>query len=201
MRSRASVALVSVFAHRGFLVMISSMVTFCAFFPPPTTRNAKSFAVKIPATWSSSSVTKTQSSLLAAMSCAASATDVEAEIWSAGLGFRARTVPGGALRVGRTRPAGFFFLFRSVSILRRMAYGVGGEQLSQDRRCGDDAYLVPLGHFGAAGAERRGGIAVGDVGGVGVEGWTGDARGAFRRKLGSCRLVAVFRGSAHGACV
>jgi hypothetical protein len=37
-------------------------------------------------------------------------------------------VPGGALRVGRTRPAGFFFLFRSVSILRRMAYTLGGEQ-------------------------------------------------------------------------
>lgn len=67
MRSNASVALVSVFAHSGFFVMISAIVTLFAFRLAPTTRKAKSFAVKIPAILSSSSVTSTQSSRFAAI--------------------------------------------------------------------------------------------------------------------------------------
>ena len=101
--------------------MISDMVTSRALMPAPTTRNAKSLAVNIPAIRSSSSVTRTQSSLLAAMSCAASATVVFGLIWRAWLGFRARTVPGGALRVCRARGAFPFFLLRSASIFFLMA--------------------------------------------------------------------------------
>jgi len=66
-------------------------------------------------------------------------------------------------------------------------------------------YLVSLGLLRAAGAEGRdAGIAAVDVGGVGLEGWTGDARRDARRavdELGSCRLVAVLGGPAHGAGV
>lgn len=49
---------------------------------------------------------------------------MEGLICRAGLGFRARTVPGGALRVCRARPDRCFFLERSLSSLRRMAYMV-----------------------------------------------------------------------------
>lgn len=122
MRSSASVALVSVRAHRGFLVMISAMVMLAAFWPAPTTRKARSFAVKMPEILSSSSVTSTQSSRLAAMSWAASETVVAGLIWRAGLGLRARTVPGGALREWRARLARWcFFLERSLSSFLRMA--------------------------------------------------------------------------------
>lgn len=126
-RSRASVALVSVLAHSGFLVMISEMVTSLALMPAPTTRKAKSLAVNIPAILSSSSVTSTQSSRFAAISCAASATVVFGLIWRAWLGLRARTVPGGAFLVCRARGAPPFFLLRSASSLFRMACPLSAE--------------------------------------------------------------------------
>ena len=120
-RSRASVALVSVLAHSGFLVMISATETSRAFRPIPTTRNARSLAVKIPEMRSLSSVTNTQSSLLAAISWAASAILMVGLIWRAWLGFSASTVPGGALRELLDFAGAFLFLLRSASILRRMA--------------------------------------------------------------------------------
>ena len=61
--------------------------------PSPTTLKARSFAVKMPQRCSSSSTTSTQSVLLAAQSCDASATDICCGTVKAGVGRSAETVP------------------------------------------------------------------------------------------------------------
>lgn len=78
---------------------------------------------------------------------------------------------------------------------------MGGEQPLLERAKDGSIYLIPLGLLRATGAECGvAGIAASNVRGVGLEGWTGDAGWAVD-ELGSCRLVAVLRGTAHGTSV
>jgi len=65
--------------------------------------------------------------------------------------------------------------------------GAGGGRAPREQ-----AYIVPLGHFGPAGAERRAGIALGDLGGMGVERGARDA-GRAMGDVGWLRLAVLGR--------
>src|SRR5205823_1754275 len=92
---RALLTDVSSFIHIGSFVIICFIMVVLGFKSLPTTLKAKSLAVNIPDKASSSSVTKTQSTRFAAISCDASITKVLSLIVKAGDGFSELTVSFG----------------------------------------------------------------------------------------------------------
>src|SRR4051794_7054219 len=68
----------------------------------------------------------------------------EGLIWRAWLGFRASTVPGGALREPLDFVGAFLFLLRSASILRRIAWESQPIALIKHLSSSGMTYLITL---------------------------------------------------------